>query len=426
MISPKLRHSCAKTTALRVAGLSLAWAISALAVQAETLPLSVAMTRAATADPSLSANAQRLHGAEGSLLQAGMRPNPRLDLQVENLLGSEPYGGIDRTETTLTYQQTLERGDKRQARTGVARAERDLIVANGRIKLFDLMTGVQALWIEAVVAEAEARLAQDRLVLAKQAQTEVTRRVKAARDPLFAGSLADSDVAQAQIAVDQTRQKADAIKAQIAAYWNGPADFELDPAWLEDLSTVNVTPTLMETPEIERLRALQRIATAQIGLETSKRAQDPTVEAGMRHFKADGAVAFVVGGSIPLGRYDTNQGAIARAQAEADAATTDIEASERVRLREIAAITPRLVSYAEEVRRIDVEVIPQAQRAVTQVREGFARGGFSYRDVTGAQDALIGIRARRLAILKTFQSERARREQLAGQWVPLIPVQDAN
>ena len=426
MISPRLRHSSAKTTAMRFAGLSLAWAISAFAVQAETLPLSVAMTRAATADLSLSASAQRLRAAEGSLIQAGVKPNPRLDLQVENLLGSEPYGGIDRTETTLTYQQILERGDKRQARIGVVRAERDLIVANGRIRSLDLMTEVQGLWIEAVVAEAEAGLAQDRLTLSRQAQTEVTRRVKAARDPLFAGSLADSDVAQAQIAVDQARQKADAIKAQLASYWNGPADFDLDPAWLEDLSMATATPTLMETPEMERLRAQQRIATAQIGLETSKRAQDPTVEAGVRHFKADGAVAFVVGGSIPLGRYDANQGAILRSQAEADAAATDIEASERIRLREIAAITPRLVSYAEEVRRIDAEVIPQAKRAVTQVREGFARGGFSYRDVIGAQDALIGIKTRRLAALKTFQLERARREQLAGQWVPLIPVQDVN
>lgn len=426
MISPKLRHSCAKTTAMHVAGLSLAWAISALALQAETLPLSVAMNRAATADPSLSAQGQRLRGAEGSLLQAGVKPNPRLDLQVENLLGSQPYGGIDRTETTLTYQQTLERGDKRQARIGVVRAERDLIVANSRIRSLALMTEVQALWIEAVVAEAEARLAQDRLALARQAQIEVTRRVKAARDPLFAGSLADSDVAQAQIAVDQARQKADAIKMQLAAYWNGPVDFDLDPAWLEDLSAANVTPTMMETPEIERLRAQQRIATAQIALETSKRAQDPTVEAGVRHFKADGAVAFVVGGSIPLGRYDTNQGAIIRSQAEAEAAATDIEASERIRLREIAAITPRLVSYAEEVQRIDAEVMPQAQRAVIQVREGFARGGFTYRDVIGAQDALIGIKTRRLAVLKTFQLERARREQLAGQWVPLIPVQDGN
>ncbi|WP_051081112.1 TolC family protein [Asticcacaulis benevestitus] len=426
MTFPKLRPGGAKTTALRVAGLSLAWAISALALQAETLPLSVAITRAATADPSLSAQGQRLLGAEGSLLQAGVKPNPRLDLQVENLLGSQPYGGIDRTETTLTYQQILERGDKRQARIGVARAERDLIVANGRIRSLDLMTEVQGLWIEAVVCEAEVGLAQDRLTLARQAQTEVTRRVKAARDPLFAGSLADSDVAQAQIAVDQARQKADAIKAQLAAYWNGPVDFDLDTAWLEDMSAAGATPTLMETPEIERLRVQQRIATAQVALETSKRAQDPTVEAGVRHFKADGAVAFVVGGSIPLGRYDTNQGAVVRSQAEAEAAATDIEMSERIRLREIAAISPRLVSYAEEVRRIDAEVIPQAQRAVTQVREGFARGGFSYRDVIGAQDALIGIKTRRLFVLKTFQLERARREHLAGQWVPLIPVQDAN
>jgi cobalt-zinc-cadmium efflux system outer membrane protein len=426
MISLSMRRRCAKPTAIRIAGLTLAWAISAFSVEAENLPLSVAMTRAASADPAISANAQRLRGADGNILQAGVRPNPRLGLQVENILGSQPYGGIDRTETTLSYQQTLERGGKRQARVDVASSERDLIAANGRVRSFDLMTEVQTVWLDAVVAEADLRLAEERLSLAKQAQAEVTRRVAAARDPLFAGSLADADVARAQIAVDQANQKAQQLKAQLAAYWDGPVDFDLDPAWLEDVGAAGVTPTLMETPEIERLRAQQRVAKSQIGLERSKRVQDPTFEAGVRHFKGDGAVAFVVGGSIPLGRYDTNQGAVARSQAEAAAAEADIEASERIRVREISAITPRLISYAEEVRRIDAEVIPQSERAVAQVREGFARGGFSYRDVIGAQDALIAVKARRIEVLKSFHMERARREHLAGQWVPLIPVQETN
>jgi len=276
------------------------------------------------------------------------------------------------------------------------------------------------------VAEAEASLAVERLKLVQATQTEVTRRVKAARDPLFAGSLADADVARAQIAVDQAKQKAQALKARLAAYWNGPIDFELDPAWLEDLGSAKTELALMETPDTERLRAQQRIATAHIGLETAKSASDPTFEAGVGDFKADGAVALVIGGSIPLGARTANKGAVARSRAEAMAAATDIEVNEHIRAREIAAITPQLMSFAEEVRRIDAEVIPQSHRAVVQVREGFARGGFSYRDVIGAQDALMSLKDHRLGILKSFHLLRTRRERLAGLWVPLIPVQDAN
>ncbi|ESQ83033.1 hypothetical protein AEAC466_14315 [Asticcacaulis sp. AC466] len=411
---------------MRFAGLSLAWAISAFAVQAETLPLSVAMTRAAEADLNREGTAQRLAAVKGSLLQAGVKPNPSLALEVENAVGSGPYSGIDRAETTLSYQQVLESGAKRQARIEVASIERDLVVAEGRIRSLNLMGEVEGVWIEAVAAEAEVRIAEERLKLATDTQGEITRRVKAARDPLFAGSLADADVARAQITLDQSRQIAASFKERLAAYWGGTTAFDLDPAWLEDLTASTALPTIMETPDIERLRARQRIATAQIKLETARGVQDPTLSAGVRHFKADGAVAFVIGGSLPIGRYDTNKGAIERSRADALAAATDIEASDRVRMRDIAAITPRLVSYAEEVKRLDAEVIPKSQRAVSQVREGFARGGFTYRDVIGAQDALISIKERRLSVLKTFHLERARREQLAGQWVPLIPVQEAN
>ncbi|ESQ87982.1 hypothetical protein ABAC460_17475 [Asticcacaulis sp. AC460] len=430
MTSPKLRHSCAKSAPLRTivlsGSLALIWAIAGVSAYAETLPLSVAMTRAAEADLARTATTQRLTAAEGNIRQAGVKPNPTLGLQVENTLGSSPYNGIDRTETTLSYQQTLERGGKRKARVDVASSQRDLVVAEGRVRSLDLMTEVEVVWIEAVVAEAEVRVAEERLKLAEVTRNEITRRVAAARDPLFAGSLADADVASAQITLDQARQRAAQLKAQLAAYWGGTVDFDLDPSWLEDTSAAGITPTIMETPELERLRAQQRVATAQIGLETSRSVQDPTFEAGVRHFKGDGAVAFVVGGSLPLGRFDTNRGAVERSRAEALAAATDIEAADRIRARDIGAITPRLISSAGEVRRIDEEVIPQLERAVVQVREGFMRGGFSYRDVIGAQDALISTKERRIEILKSFHMERARRERLAGQWVPLIPVQETN
>lgn len=77
----------------------------------------------------------------------------------------------------------------------------------------------------------------------------------------------------------------------------------------------------------------------------------------------------------------------------------------------------------EEVRRIDAEVIPQAEKAVAQVREGFSRGGFTYRDVIGAQETLITAKARRVEVLKGFQLDKAERDRLAGQWVPLIPTE---
>ncbi len=422
MITPYLRPKSAKAGGLYLAAPVLLSVIFGASAMADPLPLSVALTRAAAADPATAATAQRLDAATANIRQAGARPNPSLGLEVENALGSGPYSGIDRAETTLSYQQQIERGGKRQARIGAASARRDLVRAEGRARAWAVMAEVHSLWIEATAAQAEVALSEERLKMATQAQAEIARRVGAARDPLFAGSLADADLANARIAHDQAVAKAQALRTQLAGYWGGQGDFDLDPLWLEDTAAADVPPVVMATPDIELLRARQRLAAAEIEVETSRRVQNPTVQAGVRHYKADDAFAFVVGGSVPLGRYDTNKGAIERSRAEAMAAATDIEAADRIRARDIAASTLRLKNLASEARRIQAEVIPQAERAVVQVREGFARGGFTYRDVLGAQEALMTAKTRRLEVLKSFQLERAGRERLSGQYAPLIPA----
>ncbi|MFT4089202.1 MAG: TolC family protein [Asticcacaulis sp.] len=405
---------------LLMAGAALVWAGLPGAVLAEPLGLSTAMIRAASADPAREASQQRQAASDAGVRQAGVRPNPSIGIEMENMLGSNPYSGIDQVETTLSYERTLERGGKRQARIGAASAERDVIIAQGRLRAYEVMSEVHTLWVEAVGAAVEVDLAREKLTFARQAQSEIGRRVSAARDPLFAGSLADADVTAAQIALDQADARARQARAQLSAYWGGTADFELETAWFEDTSAAGLVPVIMDTPDLEVMRAQTRLASAQVRVENTRTTQDVTLQAGVRHYQADGAVAFVVGGSIPLGVRDSNRGNIERAQAESAATAADIAVWERQRAREIAISSARMQSHAEEVRRIDAELIPQAEKAVTQVRAGFARGGFTYRDVMGAQDGLMSIKARRLEVLKQYHLERARRDRLTGQWAPLI------
>ena len=76
---------------------------------ASRLSLREALIRAVEADPSLPATRARTLVASAAVRQADVRPNPTLGLMVENL---PTLGGGDilgRTETTLSYEQRLER-----------------------------------------------------------------------------------------------------------------------------------------------------------------------------------------------------------------------------------------------------------------------------------------------------------------------------
>ena len=84
-------------------------------VGGQPLTLNAALRRAVEADPAKAGLDARLRAVDAGVRQADLKPNPTLGLTVENL---PTLGGGDilgRTETTLSYEQRLERGGDRPA-----------------------------------------------------------------------------------------------------------------------------------------------------------------------------------------------------------------------------------------------------------------------------------------------------------------------
>lgn len=417
---PALHQGRAPRSWLLATALALA---TPLLAYAEPMTLPEALSRAAKADPSRPALAARLDAAEAAVRQAAVRPNPVVGVEVEDVAGSGSYSLIDRAQATVYYQQSHERGGKRAARSALARSDISLTRLRDDVRVLDLLHEVELAWIDAVAAEAEARLAADRLAIAQRAQAEVNRRVKAARDPLFAGARADAQVAEAGITLSQAQAKAANARRAVAAFWGG-GEIEIDAAALEDLSPADQVAGPASATDLALIEAQRGVAAARVRVERSKAVQDPTWRAGLRYLNDGGDVAAIVGGSIPLGRYDTNRGAIDQARAAQTAADLELIGAKTVFERKIAAVQASLAQKAGEARRIEAEVVPANARAVDLVRDGFNRGGFSYLDVIEAQKALIDARARRLAVLKSFQIDRAQLDRLTGAYASLVPASE--
>lgn len=386
------------------------------------LSLREALSLSVTSDPALAGVEARRRAAEAGVRHADVRPNPNVGLMVENL---PTLGGGDilgRTETTLTYEQRLERGGDRPARTALARAEGDLLLADARAAQLDRLELVQTTWAEALASEALLEIARERLDLAEAFQSEVSRRVNAARDPLFAGARAEAELAQAQIDFDQAEIGARMARVNLAKFWFGRSEFTLGADAFEDTSASRREAGPVAQIDLAAFDARRLIADAQVRVEQARAVPDPTVSLGVRHIW-DNEVALVFGGSMPLQRYDRNEGAIARAQAEGVAAQADRRAFEIDREREILRLQVQLAAKASEARRIAEETLPQAERAVTLVREGFGRGGFTYNDVMSAQTALLQARARRVSILQAFHTDRARLDRLTGAHSDLLGLE---
>jgi cobalt-zinc-cadmium efflux system outer membrane protein len=405
--------------ALLLAGGPTALAQTPSPTAGPTLDLFEALSRAGAADPAVAAADARLAAAEANIRQAGVKPNPSIGLEFENFAGTGSFSILDRTESTLSYQQTLERGGKREARVGLARASAEIVRRRRDVRRLDLLRDVQTAYAETLTAEAELLIAEARLLAAQSAQADVGRRVRAARDPLFAGSRAEATTAQAEIDRDQARLAAQNARAALARFWGGTPDFAVNLETFFGVTPPAAADRPVAAADLTLLEAERDAAAASVRVEQSRAVTDPQIRGGVRHFGQGNDVALVVGGTLPLRLYDNNKGAIDRAISERSAAEADITAERIVREREIARLLARMSASAGESERLRAEVIPRAILAVEQVRDGFNRGGFQYLNVADAEKALADARARRVAVLRQFHLDQAALDRLTGRHAAL-------
>jgi len=163
------------------------------------LALVDAVQMALTRNPDLAASRYALAAARGRITQADLRPNPELELELENFAGGGDYDGTDALETTLALSQVIELGDKRNLRRTVAEADRDLVIIEQRARELDLLAEVTRRFIEVAAAQERLRFAQQTTILARQTLDAVGRRVEAAAAPIAEQSRARITLTRAEI-----------------------------------------------------------------------------------------------------------------------------------------------------------------------------------------------------------------------------------
>ena len=353
---------------------------------AQTLGLDEALSRVATNDPAIAANAARLEAADAAILQADVRPRDVVGIDFEDFAGTGPYSPLNRSQATGWYERTWERADPRLA-----------------------------LATEATIPVAETRLAD-----LQRVELDVVKRVTGALDPWFAAERARTNVAQAEIALEQARESARNARNNLAAWWGGSGDFKLDPALFETLDLA--VPPKADSADVAILAAELAAADAKVKLAEAGNVADPSGRVGLRHFGEGNDVAVMVGGSIPLGTKTANRGNVARAQAEKRAIEADVAVTRVEIEREIGKIVADRQLIASEVKRIDAEVLPSATRAVRLIRDGLARGGtaFTFLEFSQAQTAVSDARARRIELLRRFHLLGVRLDRLTGRHAPLL------
>ena len=400
--------------------LILASALFSSALQAEMIDEGEAVRRVLAAAPETAATTARLDALGATRQQAGVKPNPTLEVYSENFLGTGNEQFVDGAEVTASYAQTLERGGKRRARVVLADREIGIAEAEAVVMRLEIAARAQKAYNEAVTADALLAVAEERLQTARALATEVQRRVNAARDPLFAGTRAATRVEEAVVDVELAEHAREAALMRLAALWGGNSE-NLEVAAkgfyrVEDNLTIS---NAIAAADLAVQEAYLRRAEAAIDLERARQVQDPTVRGGVRYLNRTSDVAFVAGVSIPLARFDTNRANVLRAEAERRQAIANIEVTRVTRMRDLRLVREIVEETRHEALAIRDRILPGAEKTLRQVREGYARGGFRHADIDEAARALTIVRERLAAAAASHWEARVRLDRLTGRYAAI-------
>lgn len=405
---------------LRVAFVAMALASTSHA-GAQTLTLDDAIDRAIAASPQGAATTARVEALTAARAAADTRPAASVDLLAENF----GVGGAElnrQIQIGATYNQRIERGGKRAARVGVAEADIDIARAEAIVRRLDIAATVQRLYVEVQSAEAMIVLAKERVAITEQLVREVGRRVAEARDPLFAGTRARTQLAEARVDLELAEHARDAALTRLTSLWGGTAT-GLAVAKDSFIDVSDAPPTRAPAAvDLAIFEARRRRALADVTLQRANGRTDPTWSAGPRYI-GTGDIAVVGGLSLPLGNPSLNRANVARAEAETRQVDADLALETFQRRQQIALAAEKVTETAHEVEAIRETVVPGAQRTLSEVRAGYNRGGFTFIDVSMAQTALYESRARMVRAAAKHHEARVELDRLTGRFAPL--VQDA-
>lgn len=378
-----------------------------------------AVARALAANPATRASRQSIAAAQAGRIQAGVRPLDELEVDIENPVST---GGVFRdTEVTVALARTFERGGKREARIAVAEREIDLAEANALVRRLDLAQTIEQAFVDALIADVRIMAAESQLDIERTLTAEAERRVRGYKDPLFVGTRARARVTEAAVNLRRAEDVRDGAYAALAAMIGADPDrLRLDGAgFLRPPALGSQAPAnadlVLAAAEIAR-------ADAVVALERTRSVRDFTVRGGVKATRETNDLGLIAGIRLPLGTGRANRGNVERALAERERARLEAEALRLGRARRITALRAIAEAARTEALAIDEDVLPRLQRALVQVREGYARGGFSFADIQDQARALFEARNRMIEAIVRHHEARVELDRLTGRFARLETV----
>ncbi|HZN11270.1 MAG TPA: TolC family protein [Blastocatellia bacterium] len=362
-------------------------------------------------NPTLGQAEAAVRAAEGRRVQAGLYPNPIVGYQGEEL---STRAFSQKSEHFVFFEQSIVTGGKLGKSRRIfaqekVQAEQDAAAQRQRI-----LNAVRVLYYEALGAQQLIEVRGELARLAGEAvgiSGELFNVGQADRPDLFA---AEIEAQRAQLDLIMAENQRDQVWQQLGAVLGTPflkptrlsGSLDRGLPGLEEESALALL--LRESPEVKRAQAGVERARAAVARARAEPIPDFYVRGAFgystepleaspvpRRTGPEGALE--VGVRVPL--FNRNQGQVAAARAELEAAEREVGRVDLVLRARLAAAFRNYRNARRVAGQYEREIIPRAQRAYDLYLASFRQMAAAYPQVLIAQRTLFQVRAEYVAAL---------------------------
>ncbi len=369
--------------------------------------------------PELLAAQAELDALAAETEAAGRRPNPTLNVQVEDIGNEASFTGPSGGQTTVILTHTLERGGKRAAREKYSEAKRQAAIAAFAVQTQGVLSEARSRFLSALSA-------QETLELQTRLQQQVDRFHDAVATRVEAGKASGVDQQQLALLAANARLERQAAEAHartsrlvLAQLWDGPVEFGRLKAEWPAASAPPALADLMQrwdgSPGRVRLERELAISEAAVESAASERSQDWALSAGFRKREQTNDWTAVVGFDVPIPVFDAGRSTLEAARARRRRSVHQMEAALREARTALGDLHGRLAVSHSALTSLQGGALDEARSLYESVREGYEQGRFELLQVIEAQKSYFELLARHRGARSQHHHAWAELESLLGE-----------
>lgn len=386
---------------------------------ANELTLREALEKAMRGNPELQKYPYQQRMAEADKLQASLRPNPLVGLEIENIAGTGSYKGLANAQTTLSFSQLIELGGKREQRLELAQTQKQQLDAEFRYVQIEILAETAGRFYRLVQLQELAAWTKRQQQRLQDALTVAEQRVESGVAP--ASEVTRIRLRAQRTAADYRETQGHLAEAgyHLSAMWAAQPKFsEVAGAFSGNLtlpSQADVENAVNQAPQLLRLLESERVLAARNQALKSAASADVTLSAGIRYNNQIDDTGLIFQASMPWQMVNPNQGHISSTSAERDMVLEQqrlVRAQLRTRANTLLAQLQTNQNYLQSIQQ---DLLPLASQLEQQTDAGYSKGIHSLLEVLDAQDQLAQLEYQQIIRRYALYQNLLELERITGQ-----------